>query len=72
MLPPALAGCGKFLRCRATQRPADFADLAERVLPAVVNIAVSGEQVVNPAEFRAFERAISAAGGSACRAARAS
>src|SRR5690606_22368415 len=37
----------------------DFADVAERVLPAVVNIAVSGEQTVQPpAEFRGtpFER----------------
>lgn len=58
MLPPVLAGCGT---SAIAQRGAafDFADVAERVLPAVVNIAVSGEQTVQPpAEFRGtpFER----------------
>jgi serine protease Do len=56
-----LGGCG----LAAAQRPGamlvpDFADLAERVLPAVVNIAVTAEQrsVEMPPEFRGtpFER----------------
>jgi serine protease Do len=48
--PSGFAGAG----------PADFADLAERVLPAVVNIAVTSEQrsIELPPEFRGtpFER----------------
>ena len=59
MLPPALAGCGSFPAVAQRGLLPDFADLAERVLPAVVNIAVSGEQNVQPPpEFRGtpFER----------------
>jgi serine protease Do len=55
LMPPALTGCG----VPAGSAPLDFADVAERVLPAVVNIAVSGEQTIRPpAEFRGtpFER----------------
>jgi serine protease Do len=60
-LPPALAGCAASSQPAAAQRGLlpDFADLAERVLPAVVNIAVSSEtQVQAPPEFRGtpFER----------------
>ncbi|MBY0337991.1 MAG: trypsin-like peptidase domain-containing protein [Acetobacteraceae bacterium] len=60
-LPPMLAGCAASTTPAAAQRGAlpDFADLAERVLPAVVNIAVSSEaQIQAPPEFRGtpFER----------------
>lgn len=59
LLPPALAGCGSGPAVAQRGLLPDFADLAERVLPAVVNIAVSGEQSVQPPpEFRGtpFER----------------
>ncbi len=59
LLPPALAGCGGNSAVAQRGMLPDFADLAERVLPAVVNIAVSGEQTVQPPpEFRGtpFER----------------
>jgi serine protease Do len=59
LLPPALAGCGSGPAVAQRGLLPDFADLAERVLPAVVNIAVSGEQNVQPPpEFRGtpFER----------------
>ncbi|MDB5414746.1 MAG: endopeptidase [Rubritepida sp.] len=59
LLPPALAGCGTTTAIAQRGAAFDFADLAERVLPAVVNIAVSGEQAVTPPpEFRGtpFER----------------
>lgn len=59
LLPPALAGCGSGPAVAQRGLLPDFADLAERVLPAVVNIAVSGEQTVQPPpEFRGtpFER----------------
>ena len=59
LLPPGLAGCGSGSAIAQRGGIADFADLAERVLPAVVNIAVSGEQNVQPPpEFRGtpFER----------------
>jgi serine protease Do len=59
LLPPALAGCGSGSAVAQRGLLPDFADLAERVLPAVVNIAVSGEQnVTPPPEFRGtpFER----------------
>lgn len=53
MLPPALAGCGATSAIAQRGAFPDFADLAERVLPAVVNIAVTGEQTVQPPpEFR--------------------
>ncbi|MCW8084054.1 trypsin-like peptidase domain-containing protein [Sabulicella glaciei] len=55
MLPPALTGCGGpaiAQRGGAAALP-DFADLAERVLPAVVNISVASEtQSAIPQEFR--------------------
>ena len=52
LLPPTLAGCGTSAIAQRGGFP-DFADLAERVLPAVVNIAVSGEQnATPPPEFR--------------------
>ncbi|WP_207538418.1 trypsin-like peptidase domain-containing protein [Sabulicella rubraurantiaca] len=55
MLPPSLAGCGGpaiAQRGGAAALP-DFADLAERVLPAVVNISVASEtQSAIPPEFR--------------------
>lgn len=53
LLPPALASCGSGPAVAQRGLLPDFADLAERVLPAVVNIAVSGEQNVQaPPEFR--------------------
>ena len=48
LLPPALAGCGGSPAVAQRGLVPDFADLAERVLPAVVNIGVSGEQTVQP------------------------
>lgn len=44
----AMAGCTARPNSAEAQRVAvlDFADLAEKVLPAVVNIAVTGEQQV--------------------------
>ena len=59
-IPAVLVGCGP--HDAVAQRGAafpDFADLAERVLPAVVNIAVSGSAPAQvPPEFRGtpFER----------------
>ncbi len=53
-----LLGCGTPAVAQRAALP-DFADLAERVLPAVVNIAVQGETVAQaPPEFRGtpFER----------------
>ncbi len=53
-----LLGCGTPAIAQRAALP-DFADLAERVLPAVVNIAVQGEAVAQaPPEFRGtpFER----------------
>jgi serine protease Do len=58
-VPPVLAGCGGGPASAQRGLLPDFADLAERVLPAVVNIAVIGEQaVLPPPEFRGtpFER----------------
>ncbi|WP_191085755.1 trypsin-like peptidase domain-containing protein [Roseococcus microcysteis] len=52
-LPALLTACGP--RSAVAQRGVlpDFADLAERVLPAVVNIAVTSEQAATiPPEFR--------------------
>jgi len=54
----SLLGCGTSAVAQRAGLP-DFADLAERVLPAVVNIAVQGETAGQvPAEFRGtpFER----------------
>lgn len=48
LMPPALAGCGGSPAVAQRGLFPDFADLAERVLPAVVNIGVSGEQAVQP------------------------
>ena len=52
----ALPGCGG--PARAQRGLPDFADLAERALPAVVNIAVQSETTTVPPEFRGtpFER----------------
>jgi serine protease Do len=57
--PALLAGCGGGIASAQRGLLPDFADLAERVLPAVVNIAVTGEQtLLPPPEFRGtpFER----------------
>ncbi|MCU0887201.1 MAG: trypsin-like peptidase domain-containing protein [Rubritepida sp.] len=52
-LPALLGGCTGGPASAQRGALPDFADLAERVLPAVVNIAVSGEQTVgSPPEFR--------------------
>jgi serine protease Do len=54
----SLLGCGASAVAQRAGLP-DFADLAERVLPAVVNIAVQGEAIAQaPPEFRGtpFER----------------
>jgi serine protease Do len=53
LLPPALAGCGSPAVAQRGFGPPDFADLAERVLPAVVNISVSSEAATHlPADIR--------------------
>jgi len=52
-LPALLAACNTRQAVAQRGLPPDFADLAERVLPSVVNIAVTGEQAVAvPPEFR--------------------
>ena len=57
---PALTGCALPAAAQRTMLVPDFADLAERVLPAVVNIAVTGEaqRAELPPELRGtpFER----------------
>ncbi len=57
---PGLAGCALPAAAQRTLLVPDFADLAERVLPAVVNIAVTGEapRAEVPPELRGtpFER----------------
>ena len=57
--PAVLVGCASTPAQAQRVTLPDFADLAERVLPAVVNIAVQGEAVAQPPpEFRGtpFER----------------
>ncbi len=53
-----LIGCGSQAVAQRGSLLPDFADLAERVLPAVVNIAVQSETTTVPPEFRGtpFER----------------